>query len=424
MQNVVLRAPALVFLVAVSAASGEDAACAATDAASQSLYSHAAATLTISTANPPATDMRVQIRGRSRLTYSSKDELPEFIGAPTDAAFPLVAHAGNLTEADAAPPIQEAAPTIADYANAAKSLFADKLVSHGAVLLREPPLADSADYSAFVSALGWDAVKLAGGGTQRSDIQSNVRSASDDEPPEQTIEPHMDMAHSVAHPKRIGFFMAAGPPPGAGGETVLTNMRAVYRELDALGVPQAFEEHGRRRLPQAAVVVRAGQPHVHVAEVLLHERAGAGARRGADARPTPRASTSTARGHRLSRGAAGGAPAPVDRRADVVQRRAHQPPVVLRRGGARGHVGRLADGHRRTPTARPSRCHHRRHPRRRLAGLRCDAPSHRATSSSSTTCWRPTAACRGPAGAAQGAAHRALGGSRARAAARTGCLSS
>lgn len=242
MQNVVLRAPALVFLVAVSAASGEDAACAATDAASQSLYSHAAATLTISTANPPATDMRVQIRGRRRLTYSSKDELPEFIGAPTDAAFPLVAHAGNLTEADAAPDT-ETAPTIADYANAAKSLFADKLVSHGAVLLRGLPLADSADYSAFVSALGWDAVKLAGGGTQRSDVQSNVRSASD-EPPEQTIEPHMDMAHSVAHPKRIGFFMAAGPPPGAGGETVLTNMRAVYRELDALGVPQAFEEHG------------------------------------------------------------------------------------------------------------------------------------------------------------------------------------
>ena len=113
MQNVVLRAPALVFLVAVSAASGEDAACAATDAASQSLYSHAAATLTISTANPPATDMRVQIRGRRRLTYSSKDELPEFIGAPTDAAFPLVAHAGNLTEADAAPDT-ETAPTIAD----------------------------------------------------------------------------------------------------------------------------------------------------------------------------------------------------------------------------------------------------------------------------------------------------------------------
>lgn len=62
----------------------------------------------------------------------------------------------------------------------------------------------------------------------------------------------MDMAHSVAHPKRIGFFCAAGPPEGAGGETVLTDMRAVYASLEALGIPQAFAEHGgvayRKRL--------------------------------------------------------------------------------------------------------------------------------------------------------------------------------
>jgi len=54
----------------------------------------------------------------------------------------------------------------------------------------------------------------------------------------------MDMAHSRVHPKRIGFFCAEGPPPGAGGETVLTDMRAVYKELEAAGVPQAFAEHG------------------------------------------------------------------------------------------------------------------------------------------------------------------------------------
>jgi alpha-ketoglutarate-dependent taurine dioxygenase len=241
MKKVVLLASIL-----SSAATADEGAC--TAGSTDNVYSHAAAALKISMDPPPASDLRVPIRGRQRLTYSFRQELPEYITSPSTATFPLVVLAGNqTTQADgAAAPTSYTdapAPTIADYASAARSLFAEKLVSHGAVLLRGLPLADSADYSTFVTALGWDAVKLAGGGTQRSDIQSNVRSASD-EPPEQTIEPHMDMAHSVAHPKRIGFFMAAGPPAGAGGETVLTNMRAVYKQLEALGVPQAFEAKG------------------------------------------------------------------------------------------------------------------------------------------------------------------------------------
>jgi len=70
-----------------------------------------------------------------------------------------------------------------------------------------------------------------------------VRTASD-EPPEQTIEPHSDMAHSKVHPKRIAFFALAGPPEGVGGETVLTNLRGVYAELDALGIVHQFEARG------------------------------------------------------------------------------------------------------------------------------------------------------------------------------------
>ena len=42
----------------------------------------------------------------------------------------------------------------------------------------------------------------------------------------------------------IAFFCLEGPPPGVGGETVLTDMRGVYRDLEAQGVPQVFEERG------------------------------------------------------------------------------------------------------------------------------------------------------------------------------------
>ena len=122
---------------------------------------------------------RHPLRPRSQLVYSWNEELPTHIHEPDSPLFPLVALA--KAEADGA----GESTSIAEYADAARSLLKEHLTSHGAVLLRGLPLADSADYSTFVTALGWDAVKLAGGGTQRSDIQSNVRSASD-EPPEQT----------------------------------------------------------------------------------------------------------------------------------------------------------------------------------------------------------------------------------------------
>jgi len=183
---------------------------------------------------PPASDLAVPVRGRQNLVYSSRPELPAHIGAPETAQFPLVAQASsNGTEA----------PSVAAYATAARALLEAQLTTHGAVHFRGLPLSNGLDFSAFVDALGWNAVKLGGGGTQRSDVAKGVRSASD-EPPTQTIEPHGDMAHSVAHPTHIAFYCLEGPPPGVGGETVLTNMRGVYADLEAQGVPQAFAERG------------------------------------------------------------------------------------------------------------------------------------------------------------------------------------
>jgi len=189
----------------------------------------------LATAGVPRTDLAVPIRNRSHLVYSWSPELPTQIHAPDSPLFPLVALA---KEQEGGEPL-----SIAEYAEAARSILKEHLTSHGAVLLRGMPLSNGEDFSKFVGALGWEAVKLGGGGTQRSDVAKGVRTASD-EPPEQTIEPHMDMAHSKVHPKRIAFFCLAGPPPGVGGETVLTDMRAVYRTLSGLGIPQEFEARG------------------------------------------------------------------------------------------------------------------------------------------------------------------------------------
>lgn len=217
----------------------------ATSNSATTIFQHAGAVLAIATDDPPPSEHKVQVRDRRNLVYSHRPEMPEFISSPTTAAFPLVANVELPSTATEESP--QPATTIQAYAHAARALLDERLVSHAAVVLRGLPINDGVEYSAFIDALtdGWGFVakKLGGGGTQRTELTANVRSASD-EPPTQTIEPHMDMAHSVAHPKRMSLFCAAGPPPGVGGETVLTNMRAVYRDLEAEGVVAALEARG------------------------------------------------------------------------------------------------------------------------------------------------------------------------------------
>jgi len=229
----------LSFALAVLAA-GDGPSC---SAPAPTVYTHDATILTLVAENPTS-DVDVPIRGRKNLVYSARDDMPKFISGPTSAQFPLIAQASAKPAADGDDAATaNSTATIVAYAQAARQLLEEQLVTHGAVYFRGLPLSGALDFAAFIDALGWNAVKLGGGGTQRSDIAKGVRSASD-EPPTQTIEPHMDMAHSKAHPTHIAFYCLEGPPPGVGGETVLTNMRGVYSDLEAQGVPQAFAEKG------------------------------------------------------------------------------------------------------------------------------------------------------------------------------------
>ena len=209
---------------------------ACSDASPAVIFEHGTASLAVATNKPAEVEPAVPIQGRNKLVYSYRSEFPSYIGPPRSADFPLVAHAFAADGANA---------TLGDIAAAVAALLKERLLTHGAVLLRGLPITE-ATYPAFVDELatqGWNPVKLGGGGTDRKDISGAVRTASE-EPDEHTIEPHMDMAHSKSHPKRISFFCAAGPPPGAGGETVLTDMRAVYASLSTQGIVREFEERG------------------------------------------------------------------------------------------------------------------------------------------------------------------------------------
>ena len=114
----------------------------------------------------------------------------------------------------------------------------------GAVVFRDLGLETADDFSEFVNDLEWKTTFIGGGGTARSVLAEGVRTASD-EPPEHTIEPHQDMAHNPRYPGKLAFFMLRNDlPDGAGGETVLTDMRGVTNSLFEDGTIDLFEEHG------------------------------------------------------------------------------------------------------------------------------------------------------------------------------------
>lgn len=176
---------------------------------------------------------------RSQLVFSSRADFPLEIHAPTSPLFPLVALASLPSSTSSAP----SPPSLPSLARSSRSLLSSHLTSHGAVLLRGMSLGGQEGFSRWGEELGWEVIKLGGGGTQRTDVAKGVRTASD-EPASHTIEPHSDMAHTSHHPNRIAFFCKHPPPPGVGGETVLTDLREVLASLERRGIPQQFERRG------------------------------------------------------------------------------------------------------------------------------------------------------------------------------------
>ena len=72
-----------------------------------------------------------------------------------------------------------------------------------------------------------------------------MMSASDD-PPEVTMEPHLEMSYSKTMPSRIMFYCHQAPQPWEGGQTPICDMRKVYQELQNHSILQPMLEEGLR----------------------------------------------------------------------------------------------------------------------------------------------------------------------------------
>lgn len=186
--------------------------------------------LNVRKSSEAATAATIPVRGRKNLPSGTSPLLPKHISTP-HRSLPLFIQADIRGTS-----VQEYTPELRQLAD-------EQLCSHGAILFRGLPVSTAEDFSTLITGLGYSPLFLGGGGTARSIAARGVRSASD-EPADHTIEPHQDMAHNPVAPAKLAFFMLHEPPEEAGGETILTDMRAVTRDAQEAGIIHAFERNG------------------------------------------------------------------------------------------------------------------------------------------------------------------------------------
>ncbi|XP_035699278.1 uncharacterized protein LOC118431937 isoform X2 [Branchiostoma floridae] len=173
-----------------------------------------------------------RIRGRKWLPGSHSPKFPEFLAQPKDGYVHVFT---PVEKVDCSP--EECAPAM-------RQVIRDVLErrKEGALLFRGLPLVTAEDFSRALVKLGLKLINYEGGSGIRQRLAEAVDTASD-EPPEFCIEPHNEMAYTPHFPEKVMFFCLDPPSPGAGGETVIADVREILPRLDK-DVVDKFEKLG------------------------------------------------------------------------------------------------------------------------------------------------------------------------------------
>ncbi|XP_078575909.1 dapdiamide synthesis protein DdaC-like [Branchiostoma floridae x Branchiostoma japonicum] len=174
----------------------------------------------------------VRIRGRKWLPGSHSPQFPEFLAPPKDGYVHVFT---PVEKVDCSP--EECAPAMRQVI---RNVLERR--KEGALLFRGLPLATAEDFSRALVNLGLKLTNYEGGSGVRQRLAEAVDTASDD-PPEFCIEPHNEMAYTPHFPEKVMFFCLDPPSPGAGGETVIADVREILPRLDK-DVVDKFEKLG------------------------------------------------------------------------------------------------------------------------------------------------------------------------------------
>ncbi|CAH1242167.1 Hypp6475 [Branchiostoma lanceolatum] len=162
----------------------------------------------------PWSAQAVPIRGRPLLVGSDSPKFPEFLAPPREG-FPFVYESAG--DVSATTP-EECASSMSKVIN---ELLRKR--DEGGVLFQGLPISTSEEFSRVVQNLGLK-VSLYVGNAIRHQTNDFVYSASD-QPPEWYIEAHNELAYT-------NYFPEKPPRPGAGGESVITDVRDILPRLD------------------------------------------------------------------------------------------------------------------------------------------------------------------------------------------------
>jgi len=148
-------------------------------------------------------------------------------------------------------------PPLLDWITDTTQWREDQLHRYGAILLRGFRAVRSAqDFEAVAQRMAAELLDYAGGTTPRSAVSGKIVTSTD-APPHVVIGLHQEMSYLAPSrdypdptPDKVMFFCQT--PPGAGGQTPLADMRAVYKKLPGELIDR-FEKKGglvfTRKLP-------------------------------------------------------------------------------------------------------------------------------------------------------------------------------
>ena len=126
------------------------------------------------------------------------------------------------------------------------ALIREVMCDHGAVILRDFPLAGPEDFEAAIDAADFAEMPYVGGAAPREVVTSRRILTANESPPEQPIPFHHEMAQ-VPNPPGYVFFCCEIAPE-KGGSTPIVHSHQIYRRFQAIDPDfcSHLEEHGAR----------------------------------------------------------------------------------------------------------------------------------------------------------------------------------
>ncbi|XP_035664553.1 dapdiamide synthesis protein DdaC-like isoform X1 [Branchiostoma floridae] len=163
-----------------------------------------------------------KLAGRPFLPGSDTKGFPATLN-PIRVDFPAVFHPKAPADADKLP--------LEEWGAMVREIVDRELSKTGVLLFRGLPIRTREDYARLFDGTGLAPRDYVGHAGRREQLDTNVYSSNDD-PLEFTIDIHTELSFMPAPPQKVMFCCIKSPGEHGGGETPVTDMRGVMRDMD------------------------------------------------------------------------------------------------------------------------------------------------------------------------------------------------